>query len=169
MMPAQPVAASVLALLGSLFLALKFTAPSEWGVKPSTSPMRIATYTLPPGEGAKEDAEAVVYHFPGGAGSVEQNVERWKGQFDPKDGEPKVTPPKAGDKPRITWVEIGGTYVAETQPGSGVRLNKPNWRLFGAIIETEDGIYFVKAVGPKATIEKNADALRKFAREAKEE
>jgi hypothetical protein len=102
-------------------------------------------------------------------GSVEDNVKRWISQFEPKEGEPKIERPKEGDLLKTTWVDIAGTYVAETRPGSGVKLNKPGWRMIAAVIEAKDGLYFVKAVGPKATVAKSADAIRKYGASAKPE
>jgi hypothetical protein len=153
----------------TILLGLDFAPPEGWEVLPKSSPMRLAEYRLPRAEGDAEDATVALYHF--GTfmgGSVDANVERWLTQFDPKEGEPKVERPKAEDAQKITWVDVAGTYVAETRPGSGVRHNKPGWRMIGAVIETsDDGLYFVKAVGPKATIAKSADAIRKYGKSAK--
>jgi hypothetical protein len=157
------------ALALSVFLGLGFTPPEGWTPRPKSSAMRLAEFTLPRAEGDTEDAEVAVFHFPGGAGSVDGNIQRWIGQFDPKEGEPRIERPKPDDKLKVTWVDVAGTYVAETKPGSGVRLNKPGWRMLAAIVEADDGLYFVKAVGPKATIAKNADAIRKYVGSAKPE
>src|SRR5262245_10812734 len=54
--------------------------PESWKVRPTTSGMRVAEWTIPGPDG---DAELVVYHFgAGGAGSVEANLDRWVGQFE---------------------------------------------------------------------------------------
>ena len=164
----QTFAAAAAAALGIL-LGMVFDAPKEWKEVPKgTFSMRLAEYTLPRADGDPEDATITLHHFGTNmGGSVDANVQRWLGQFNPKDGEPAIEKPKDGDKPKITWVDVAGTYVAETRPGSGQRLNKPGWRMIAAVVEAEDGYYFVKAVGPKATIAKNADAIKAYARSAK--
>jgi len=60
---------------------LKWTAPSGW--KPETPrPMRAATYTVPATAPDSASAECVVYFFGSGqGGSVQANLDRWKGQL----------------------------------------------------------------------------------------
>jgi hypothetical protein len=53
---------------------------------------------------------------------------------------------------KVTTLDLSGTYVAETTPGSGELLNKPAYRLRGAVIETPNGPYFLKLVGPEKTV-----------------
>lgn len=164
-----PSSITILSLVLTILLGLKFEAPKGWEEVPlGAISMRLAEHKLPRAEGDTEDATVTVHHFGMNmGGSAEANVQRWLGQFEPKDGEPKIEKPKDGDALKITWVEVGGTYVAETRPGSGTRLNKPGWKLIGAVIESSDGFYFVKAVGPKKTIEKNAADIRKYGSSAK--
>jgi hypothetical protein len=150
-----------------ILLGLSFTAPEGWKELPKSG-MRVADYKLPAAEGAADEAQVTVYDFGAlGGGSADSNVQRWLGQFDPKDGDPKIEKPKDEDKLKITLVEVGGTYVAETRPGSGVKNNKPGWAMIAAVVEGGGKTLFVKAVGPKATIEKQADAIRAYIRGAK--
>ena len=53
---------------------------------------------------------------------------------------------------KVTVVDGTGTYVAETAPGSGEFLNKPGFRMRAAVIETPNGSYYVKLVGPEKTV-----------------
>lgn len=53
---------------------------------------------------------------------------------------------------KITTVDGAGTYVAETAPGSGTFHNKAGYRLRAAVIETPNGSYYVKLVGPEKTV-----------------
>lgn len=154
----------------ALFLGLSFEAPKDWEALPKSSMMKVAEYRLPKAEADADDGTVALYNFGTRlGGTAEANVQRWLGQFDPKEGEPAIERPKDGDAPKITWVDVAGTYVAETRPGSGVRLNKPGWRMIAAVVETADAMYFVKAIGPKATIAKNADAIRAYGKSAKPE
>lgn len=150
-----------------ILLGLTFTPPADWKELPKAG-MRVADFRLPAAEGAADEAQVTVYDFGMlGGGSPEANVQRWLAQFDPKDGEPKIEKPKDGVTPKITLVEVAGTYVAETRPGSGVKHNKPGWSMIAAVVEGGGKTLFVKAVGPKATIEKQADAIRAYIRGAK--
>ena len=45
----------------------------------------------------------------------------------------------------MTVVDLAGTYVAETSPGSGEQLNHPDWRMLVAVIETPEPIRHLPA------------------------
>ena len=110
----------------------------------------------------------------GAGGSIEANIERWKGQFSQPDGGDTSDKTKvevktiAGQK--VNMVDIAGTFL--DQPGGpmagGPKVERPNYRMLAAIIETENyGNYFVKFYGPKPTIDKNADAFKKMIKSLK--
>ena len=162
------------ALISSLVLAsatllqagsLTYTAPSAWKPRPAASAMRVAEFVVPRAQGDPEDADVVIYFFAGGGGSVEANIERWIGQFEASGGGPakplgrnsfSVGPLK------VTTVDVNGTYVAETRPGSGQRLNKPKFAMRAAIVETARGPYFIKLTGPQATVTQALPAFDSF-------
>ena len=134
---------------------LKFRVPPGWIEEERTSSMRVAQYKLPKAEGDTEDASLVLYYFgPGQGGSSAANIERWLGQMKQEDGAAKggkmTTTETAGLK--MTTLDVSGTYVAETAPGSGTFNNKPAYRLRAAVVETPNGSYFVKLVGPEKTV-----------------
>jgi hypothetical protein len=64
-------------------------------------------------------------------------------------------------------VDLSGTYVAETTPGSGQHLRKEGWRLLGSIVEAKEGPYYVKLVGPAATVKHWESSFRNFVSELK--
>jgi hypothetical protein len=118
--------------------------------------MRAAEYALPGADDAGA-ATLVVYYFgPNGAGPIEANLERWAGQFEvPDGGDPREA--ATMDEREIdgmpAWtMDLTGTYVAAMQPGSQMRMREVDWRLLGAIVETEAGPYYFKLVGPAATV-----------------
>jgi hypothetical protein len=133
---------------------LSFEAPKTWKSSPPRSTMRAAQLSVDPAKGDSEPAELVVFVFPGSAGTVEANIERWRSQFEDKDGKtPKaVTEKRKGKNADVTFVEIAGRYVAPLQPGSSEKNNKPDFRLLGAIVETSQFAYFLKMVGPDKTM-----------------
>src|SRR4029079_19585770 len=53
---------------------------------------------------------------------------------------------------KVTTVDVSGTYVAETAPGSGTFHNNAGYRLRAAVVETPNGSYYVKLVGPEKTV-----------------
>src|SRR5262249_37537889 len=62
-------------------------APKDWTAKPTTSSMRAADFVLSTKAG--EEAELIIYYFgENGAGSVDDNLDRWLGQFQQADGKP---------------------------------------------------------------------------------
>lgn len=135
---------------------LKFKVPAGWVEEERTSSMRVAQYKLPRAAGDTEDASLVLYYFgQGQGGSTTANIDRWIGQMKQEDGSPAKG---AKDEQlvanglKVTTVDVSGTYVAETSPGSGTFNNKPAYRLRAAVVETPNGSYFVKLVGPEKTV-----------------
>lgn len=150
---------------------LRFKAPAEWVVEQPSSNMRVAQYKLPKAEGDSEDASLVLYFFgTNQGGSVQSNLDRWIGQIEQPDGSASANKAKTEtldvNKLKVTTIDLSGTYTAETAPGSGVRHNKPDYRLRAAVIETPKGAYYVKLVGPAKTVNRwdkaFVDYLRSF-------
>jgi hypothetical protein len=136
------------AVIGPLRLAI----PKSWQNQPAGG-MRVAQWTIP---GAKGEAELVAYYFgQGGAGGVEDNLQRWYGQFQPE-GEAKQVTPKTETKTvagmKVTMTEVEGRYVASMMPGSSEKNDEAGWMLLGAIAETPAGPYYFKLTGPKDTV-----------------
>ncbi len=133
---------------------LSFEVPKTWKNEQPSSRMRRAQLKVEPVKGDKEPAELVVFAFPGGAGTVQANIKRWEEQFKDKDG----AAPKAETKTvkvkdlEVTRVEVSGRYVAAVQPGSPEKLDKPNFRLLGAIVQTDQAGYYLKMIGPDKTM-----------------
>jgi hypothetical protein len=132
-----------------------------WVEAPTSSSMRAAQWSLP-GAGGAADAELVVYYFgTGGAGGVDANLDRWLGQFQQPDGsasKDKATIAQvqvAGQK--ATTVEVEGRYVAAVTPGASETVDNPAWKLVGAIVESPEGPYYFKLIGPKSTVDAHGD------------
>lgn len=130
---------------------LRFDIPKDWKQVPPRNEMRKAQIQIAPVEGDREGAELVLSVFPGGAGGVEANVERWQRQFtDAGGGNPDVEATKVkAQNVEVTRVELAGTY---TDPFSGSGPQK-GYRLLGAIVPTDDAAYFLKLVGPDKTVQ----------------
>ena len=136
--------------------SLKFTVPPGWIEEERTSSMRVAQYRLTRAEGDTENGSVVLYYFgPGQGGSTAANIERWVGQMKQADDGSKAVAKEEHFEVnglKVTTVDVAGTYVAETTPGSGTFENKPGYRLLAAVVETPNGPYFLKLVGPEKTV-----------------
>jgi len=134
--------------------SLKFTVPAGWVEEERTSSMRVAQYRLPKVAGDADDASLVLYYFgQGQGGSTAANIERWVGQMKQADdsSKPKEETFETNGL-KVSTVDVSGTYIAETAPGSATFHNNPGYRLRAAVVETPKGSYFVKLVGPEKTV-----------------
>jgi hypothetical protein len=140
---------------------LTFQAPAAWKSSPPSSTMRRAELKVPPAEGDKDPAELVVFAFPGGAGTVEANVERWRSQFKDAGGNPPRVESRSvkGKNVDVTRVETAGHYFPSQFPGRPKEPDRPNYRLLGAIVQTPATGYFFKMVGPEKTMLAARDAF----------
>jgi hypothetical protein len=136
---------------------LSFAVQPGWIEEEPENEMRVAQFRLPPAEGVADEARLIVFHFPEMRGDVQANIDRWADQFDTA-AEPQVSSYEVGGN-AVTVVDISGRYVAETRPASGEYYDEPGWRLLASIVQTSEGPYFFRMVGPGATIAKWADSF----------
>lgn len=133
---------------------LKFQAPAAWKSITPKSTIRKAQLAVPAAEGDKEAGELVVFAFPGGAGSVQANLDRWQAQFKGADGKAPALESKkvkSQSSVEVTRVELKGTYTEPTF-GQGDPKPRPGFALLGCIVETPKTSYFLKLTGPEATL-----------------
>src|SRR6185295_9181833 len=82
------VLVSAAAVSAESVAGLNWTAPAGWKNQ-GAQPLRAATYIVAPVAGDRDNAECAVYFFGAGqGGSVQANIDRWKGQFTAADGKP---------------------------------------------------------------------------------
>jgi hypothetical protein len=141
-------------LLADSVAGLKWTAPAGWNSQGKTA-MRAATYVIPPAAGDRDNAECAVYFFGAGqGGSVQANLDRWKGQFTGPNGRPaeaKVQNRTVHGLP-VTTIDASGDYSGMGGPMARERTVARDYRLLGAIVEGPEGSVFVKFAGPAKTI-----------------
>src|SRR5439155_26752121 len=104
---------------------VNWTVPAAWGAGPPR-PMRLATYAV-------GDAECAVFYFgPNQGGGVDDNIDRWAGQFQGSPNPKRAELTVRGMK--VTRVEINGDYLS---PGTDMQSQgkQPQWRLLGAIVQ----------------------------------
>lgn len=147
---------------------LKSAAPATWKESPATSPMRLKQFTVP-GKGGEKggDGELVIFFFgQGQGGSVEDNLARWKKQFEPPAGK-TVDQISKTEKLKLastsaTLLDISGTYLFKARPmDPGPGEPRPGHRMLAAVLETPGGSYYLRLVGPEKTV---ADAKKDYVR-----
>jgi hypothetical protein len=96
-----------------------------------------------------------VYFFgPGQGGSVQANIDRWKGQITDANGQPanaKIEKRTIHQLP-VTTVDSTGDYSGMGGPMAASKSVAKNYRLLGAIVEGPDGNVFIKLTGPAKTV-----------------
>jgi hypothetical protein len=118
-----------------------FTRPADWSWVEVTSKMRAAQLKV----GGENGADVVFYFFGPNSGDVQSNASRWLKQFESKAGAEKTETVEAGAS-KITLVSTEGTYNSG-MPG-GPTTPMQNYALLGAIMESPEGLVFIKMTGP---------------------
>ena len=148
---------------------LMLTVPADWEQQKPKSRLRLTQFRIPAVKGDTEDAELTVFTF--GGGSVEANVRRWIGQFQPEGRRVKTSTGEC-EQGKYVIVELSGTYNQSIGPPiQGKTRPVPNSRMLAVILATEKkGVYYLKATGSEKTIAAETAALRAaFGGDAKRE
>ena len=138
----------------------EFALPTPWADSGNTRPMvkAIAVWTDP--DGTHEPIDAAFYHFgEGQGGTVQANVDRWKGQFQGEVEEDYEDLDLDGQ--RVTIVHLRGTYM--DGPMFGNKTPKDGHAMLGAIIESAGGHVFIKATAPEEAIAACRESFRALA------
>ena len=143
---------------------LQFTVTGNWkSVQPQSRMLESELQIPKVGEDEQNGRLTII----GAGGSIEDNVVRWQQQFVQPDGsdtaEKTKTENRTIDGQKVRFVDITGTFMdAPGGPMSGQpKVERKGYRMLAAIVQTKaNGNYFVKFYGPKATVEKNAEAFK---------
>jgi len=144
---------------------LEYEAPSGWTENPPSRMFRAAEFVIPSAKEGGDDAQMIVYYFgPGQGGGVEDNLARWKGMFTNEDGQPVGDDAVAIEKMEtngltVTTIDVTGRYSDMMSRPNQAGPTSEAYRLLGAIVETQDGKWFFKGVGPAPTMDANHDAF----------
>jgi hypothetical protein len=144
---------------------VQFVIPASWQAQPPATAARAGQWLVPPPEGESGDGVEIVAFFfgPGVGGSVKDNIEAWAGTITAPDGANASTVPQkrmaAGQT--ITEVMFTGTYAqAGPQPGLPP-TPKPDYALFGAVVENPGGTIYWRVTGPTGRVLALAPVLDK--------
>jgi hypothetical protein len=138
---------------------LAYETPKEWTSEKPTVTFGKAQWTI--ADKDKSEGNATLVYFGTMGGSIDQNVDRWRGQVRQPDGEPKTETLKAGDH-SITLFDASG----EIQPSTTLDPMKDS-RMIGAIIETGGGNHYFKMWGPRGTVGDWRDAFVEMLKSAR--
>lgn len=144
---------------------LELAVPKAWEKKKPRFGILEAEFapveTLKDGEEkAKEDLKAARLTVMASGGSVEQNIERWMGQFSQEDD--STTNDHTDSKKvkvngmQVHIVSITGTYDDRPGPFAPSGVQRPGYKMLAAIVETKvAGNYYFKMYGPKKAVDDN--------------
>ena len=134
-----------LSLAAESVAGLQWKMPAGWKAQ-AERPMRAATYGV-------DGGECAVYFFGAGqGGSVQANMQRWKGQIHGGVGQEKT---RMLHGLKLTTIDTSGEYSEMGGPMATEKTSKAGYRLLGAVVEGPEGNVFVKFTGPAATVSAN--------------
>jgi hypothetical protein len=141
---------------------VSLTAPEGWSRKQPQSTFIQAEFLLPRVADDTLDARLTLSVA---GGTIEANIDRWKDQFG-------GTPAKAQQEKMtanglsITLVDFSGEFIDQRGP-SAPKVLRADFRMIAGIIPAQGQLLFVKAVGPRKTMESHADSIKTFLSTAK--
>ena len=130
----------------------QWTRPESWTEQP-LSEMRLGSFKV---EGPNADsADVSVIAFPGEAGGLISNINRWRGQL-------QLSPLSEKQLPEViqkTEVDNVPTDLVDFQTAENAP--KPS-RILGAVLQAGDRTWFVKMTGPPELIESQRQIFLDF-------
>jgi hypothetical protein len=139
--------------------SIRLTAPAQWRKTEPGTTFVAAEFVLPRAEADNEDGRLTISTA---GGSLETNIDRWKGQFDPQPQQASLEVVDVADV-KITIVDLSGDFNDQRGPFAPA-VKRPNYRMIAAVIPLEGQFSFIKATGPQKTIATHAGAIHAFIR-----
>lgn len=157
------LAVPAVAPAGDVELAgMKSAAPAGWKEEPPSNAMRVAQFKLPKAEGDKEEAELALFTFPGGSGSVDQNLKRQVDKFVPEGRKDTVGKIKVGEYD-AAYQDVTGTFKKKKVPMATDFTPVEGQRQLYVVFEAKDGKqHYMTLLGPAKTVEKNKAAFEEW-------
>ena len=139
---------------------LELTTPEAWIRKEPRTSIVEHEFEVPAAKGDSTSGRMTVMSA---GGSVEANIDRWKGQF--KDGDKAKNPSQVTKKQiagaEVHLVDLSGTFKDQRGPFAPA-VERPNYRMLAAIIAKDGSNYFIKFYGPERTVSENAEPFRRM-------
>jgi len=141
---------------------LKATTPAEWKDEKPSSNMRFQQFKLPKAEKDAADAELAFFVFPGGSGTVEQNLKRQLDKFVEDGRTDKVAKIKVGEI-EATYQDVAGTFKKKAFPMATDFTKVEGQRQLYVVFEAVDKKqYYLTLLGSKDTVEKHKKSFEDF-------
>ena len=137
----------------------QLTAPEGWERQKPKSRIVEHEFSAPASEGDDVGVRITMMHS---GGTIDDNIDRWRGQFaeiDPDNTKEPETRTIAGQEVRV--VDISGSFMDRPNP-MAAGVERENYRMLAAIVVLKEGNFFVKLTGPRRTLsdqEENFNAL----------
>ena len=135
---------------------INVAVPEGWRKVAPASSMRIAEYHM-----AGEGGDAILAIFAGKMGTVEANISRWIGQFEPTDGEPRRWTRQI-DGMAATLIDVSGTFAPGAMGQPQAAAPQSGYRMLGAIVDYGPKFYYFKLTGPSDTLDLWAPIFEAF-------
>jgi hypothetical protein len=145
------------------------SAPEGWLRKKPATRIVEHEFEVPASDGDERPGRVTVT---GAGGSIEDNIDRWIGQFSQPDKSSTKEKTKreklsvAGQE--VTMIEVSGTYLDKPPfAAADAGTKRENYRMLAAIVvtkkgEKKTGNYFIKFVGPNQTVEDHTEGFKKM-------
>jgi hypothetical protein len=130
----------------------KWTVPADWKEQP-LSEMRLASFKVDGTNG--DSADISVSSFPGDAGGLESNINRWRGQVHQN----ALDSDSLAQTLERTTVDGVPTVLVDLGTPEGTEKSD---RIFGAVLRTPDRTWFIKMSGPPKIVEAQTTNFRQF-------
>jgi hypothetical protein len=136
--------------------SLTWTAPADWRAKP-LGPMRLGSFAV---SRDTDDADISIIAFPGEAGGLLANINRWRGQLG-------LEPVAEGDLAGTTTALDGTSGLHFTVVDLSGSAGGAPARMLGAILSFGGQTYFFKITGPDALVAREKPAFLDFLKTVK--
>jgi hypothetical protein len=133
---------------------VQWTKPDGWNAQP-LSEMRLGSFKVDGSNGGAADISVTA--FPGEAGGLSANLNRWRGQLQL----PSLSNDELASVIQRTDIDNVPTYLVDFQTAD-TKL-KPS-RILGAVFQTADRTWFVKMTGPPDLLENQRQKFLDFIR-----
>ncbi len=141
---------------------MKSTTPADWKEEKPSSTMRMGQFKLPKADDDKDDAELALFVFPGGSGSVKDNLARQLAKFVEEGRKEKVDKTKVGTI-EATYQDVTGTYKKRPFPMAEKFEPIKDYRQLYVVFEDKDGKqYYMTLLGPQKTVEKHKKGFEEW-------
>jgi hypothetical protein len=131
-----------------------WTKPDSWTEK-ALSEMRLGSFEVAGANG--ESADVSITAFPGDAGGLDSNVNRWREQVH----QPALESEQLAQSWQEEAVDGVPTMIVDVQSPSGVEKASA---ILGAVMRTADRTWFVKMTGPPELLKTQKDNFLHFVR-----